>query len=351
MRVLKIDRKENFLRVVPEIEDDLWHLERVIEEHDLVTGLTDRKIKGREAGEKAKRIKIVVTLDVEGAEFHRFIGELRVSGKIVEGTPAELLDFGSRQSLEIGLGKEVKIKKQSLKNFQVERIRKAAEATKKGKVLLLVLDDEQACFAWLKEFELQELAVVRSNRSGKQFKGEEVEGNYYRELLDKVLELKPEKVVVAGPGFAKESFEKFLKEKGFPKEMLLFFASTNSVGKTGFQELLKGDSLSKMVQEMQLVKETRLVERLLAEIGKGSGLAEYGLKEVEKAVEAGAVSELLVEDKFLLENRQKTEEIMQKTEKRGGVVHLINGEHEAGRHLSNLGGGVAALLRYRVSPG
>ncbi len=347
MRVLKIDRKENFLHLEPEIEDDLWHLERVIEEHDLVTGLTDRKIKGKEPGEKAQRIKLVVTLDVNGVEFHRFIGELRVSGKIVEGKPAEFLDFGSQQSLEIRLGKNVKIKKQSLKNFQVERIRKAAEATKKGNVLLLVLDDEQAGFAWLKEFELKELASIRSNRSGKQFKGEEVEGRYYRELLNKVKELRPEKLVVAGPGFAKEGFEKFLKEKGKPGDTEIFFASTNSVGKTGFQELLKGDSLNKMVQEMQLVKETRLVERILEEIGKNSGLAEYGLKEVEKAVETGAVDELLVADKFLLENRQKAEEIMKKTEKMNGAVHLINAEHEAGRHLMNWGG-LAALLRFRI---
>jgi len=101
MRILKIDERENFLHLMPEIEDDLWHLERIIEKHDLVSGPTDRKIKPRDEGGKAQRIKIFVTLDVELVEFHRFIGQLRVSGIIVEGKPAELLEIGSQQALEM----------------------------------------------------------------------------------------------------------------------------------------------------------------------------------------------------------------------------------------------------------
>jgi len=348
MRILKIDEKNKFLHLVPEIEDDLWHLERVIEKHDIITGLTDRKIKAKEAGEKAQRVKMFVSLDVDSVEFHRFLGQLRVSGKIVGGTPAELLELGAQQSLEIELGKEVKLKKQALKKYQLERLRKAAEATKKGLVLLVVMDDEQANFAFLREFELEEKVTVRSGKSGKRFKADEgIEGKYFKEVLDKVVELKPEKVVIAGPGFEKDNFKTFLEEKGKPKEISFFFASTNSVGKTGLQELLKGDSLNKIVQEMQLLKETRLVEALLAELGKNSGLVEYGQKEVEKAVELGAVKQLLVTDEFLIKNRDFAEKLMEKAEKMKGEVHLINAEHEAGRQLDNLGGAVA-ILRYRL---
>lgn len=347
MRILKIDEKENFLHLVPEIEDDLWHLERVIEKHDLVSGLTDRKIKPRGEGEKTQRIKLFVSLDVDLVEFHRFLGELRVSGKIVEGKPAELLEMGAQHSLEIGLGRDVKIKKQSLKKYHVGRLKKAAAATKKGKVLLVVLDDEEASFAILREFELLEKASLRSGKSGKRFEGEDSKGKYFAEILEKIGEIKPEKVVVAGPGFAKDNFQHFLEGKGKPKGMQFFFASTNSVGRTGLQELLKGNVLDRMVEEMQLVKETKLVEQLLAELGKESGLAEYGFKEVKKAVEAGAVKELLVADRFLLEKREKAEQLMQVAERMGGEVHLVNAEHEAGKQLQNLGG-IAGLLRFRI---
>ncbi len=347
MRILKIDERENFLHLVPEIEDDLWHLERIIEKHDLVSGLSDRKIKPRNEGEKPRRVKMFLTVEVDSVLFHRFSGQLRVNGTIVEGKPAELLEVGSQHSLELLLGKDVKIKKQSLKRFQVERLRKAAEATKKGKVLLVVLDDEQADFALLKEFELESKATVRSGKSGKQFKGEDNRPEYFQEIVSKIGEIKPEKVVVAGPGFAKEDFQKFLEEKGKPEKTQFFFASTNSVGRTGLQELLKGNVLDRMVEEMQLVKETKLVEQLLAELGKESGLAEYGFKEVKKAVEAGAVKELLVADRYLLEKREKAEQLMQVAEKMGGIVHLINAGHEAGKQLQNLGG-IAGLLRFRI---
>jgi protein pelota len=347
MRLLKIDAKENFLHLVPETEDDLWHLERVIEKHDLVSGSSDRKIKPKTEGEKAQRIRVYVTLDVASVEFHRFMGQLRVSGAIVDGKPAELLEMGAQQALEIAPGTEIKVKKKALKNFQVERLRKAAEATKKGVVMLVALDDEQASFAVLHEFELEEKGSVRSGKSGKQFKGEDVNAKYFSEVLAKMLEAKPEKAVVAGPGFAKEEFRKYLEGKGQPKGVQLFFASTNSVGKTGLQELVKGNALEKIVQEMQLVKETRLVEGLLAELGKGNGLAEYGLNEVLRAVEAGAVKQLIVSDAFFLEKRGESEKIMQEAEKRGAEVHLISGEHEAGKQLGSFGG-IAALLRYKV---
>lgn len=347
MRILKIDERDSFLHLVPEVEDDLWHLERIVEKGDLVSGITDRRIKPKSEGGKPERIKLYLTIEAEKVDFHRFSGKLRVSGKIVEGKPAELLEIGSEHSLEVELGREIKVKKRLLKKFQVDRIRKAAEATKTGKTLLVVLDDEQASLALLKEFALEEVANIKSGRSGKQFKAEDPEPKYFLEVLEKIAGLKPERAVVAGPGFSKDNFRKFLEARGKPKGTEFFFASTNSVGKTGLQELVKGNILEKIVSEMQLVKETGLVEKILAELGKESGLVEYGLKEVANAVSLGAVETLLVADKFLLENRETVEKLMQEAEGQRAKVHLVNAEHEAGKQLSNLGG-IAALLRYRL---
>ncbi|MDP2973883.1 MAG: hypothetical protein Q8N60_02430, partial [Candidatus Diapherotrites archaeon] len=231
-------------------------------------------------------------------------------------------------------------------------------------ILLVVLDDEQATFGLLKQFELQQKATIASGKSGKRFAVDEsAEKKYFAEITEKIKEAKAKQVVVAGPGFTKSRFEKFLQEKGMPKanfpgvfaegkkaepkEMQFFFAAINSTGVTGLQEMLKGGTLVKVVQNMQLVKETQLVERFLAELGKNSGLAEYGFLQVLKAIEFGAVQQLLVADKFFLQNREKVEKAMQDAERMGAEVHLINAEHEAGQQLFNLGG-IAALLRYRV---
>ena len=346
MRILKIDRKNRLLKVTPEIIDDLWHLERVIEKGDLVSGATDRKIKPKEQGEKHIRVKLFLVVEVEKVEFNNETGNLRVNGLIRDGKPADLIELGASHSIEIELGKTVSITKKEMKQFQIERLEKAAKATKQGNVLLVALDDERADLGLLKEFKLEEKGTIWSGKTGKRFESESKQGSYFKEIMDRVKELDAKKVVFAGPGFAKESLKKWIEEKG--EKGSFYFAATNSTGITGLNELLKGNALGKMVQEMQLVKETRLVEKILEEIGKGSGLVEYGPKEVEKAIENGAVQELLVTDKLLLEKRDEIETLMNKAEKMKGEVHLIAAENEAGKKLSSLGE-IAALLRFKIA--
>ena len=345
MRILNVDKKTCLITLVPEIADDLWHLERIIEKGDLVSGATDRKIKPREQGEKSLRVNLFLEIEVEKVDFHRETGNLRVTGAIRSGKPAELVEVGASHSIEIELGKNFNIKKKELKRFQMERLEKASAATKKGKILLVVLDDERADLALLKEFELQKKGTIWSGKSGKRFESESGIGNYFKEIVDRVKELKAEKVVFAGPGFTRESLKKWIDDKG--EKGQFYFASTNSTGITGLNELLKGSALGKITSEMQLVKETKLVEKIFAEVGKNSGLVEYGVEQVSDAVGKGAVQQLLVADETMLENREIVEELMNKTEEMGGEVHLISAEHEAGKKLASIGG-VATLLRFKI---
>ena len=52
MKIIKIDKKTNEIIVVPENLNDLWHLEKIIDNGDLVKGKTDRKIKPRRKEKK-----------------------------------------------------------------------------------------------------------------------------------------------------------------------------------------------------------------------------------------------------------------------------------------------------------
>ncbi len=347
MRILKIDYKTKELKVVPEINDDLWHLERIIEPHDLVSGSTNRKIKPKEEGSKQIRVNLFLTIDVEKIDFRRETGNLRVTGNILEGKPAELIETGASHSIEIELGKELSIKKKELKKFQIERLEKAKKASTQGKVLLVVLDDEQADFALLKEFELERKGMLKSGKTGKMYETEPVRGNYFSDIIKRIEEAKPEKVVVAGPGFAKEKLHKLIDEKK-PKGIQFFYGATNSTGITGLQELIKAKGFEKIIQEMQLVKETKIVESIFAELGKGSGLVEYGFEQVKNAVEVGAVKELLVVDTLMLDKRSEVEPLMEKTEQMKGEVHLIDAENDAGKKLESMGG-IVAFLRYRLN--
>tara|TARA_Y100000310_G_scaffold345396_1_gene464434 strand:- start:1152 stop:2192 length:1041 start_codon:yes stop_codon:yes gene_type:complete len=345
MRILKIDKRNHTVRVMPEIHDDLWHLERVLEKGDLVSGSTDRKIKPKEQGGKMERKKLFLDVEVDKIDFHRETGNLRITGLIRGGKPAELIEMGASHSLELELGKDVNIKKKELKGFQIERLEKAQKATKQGKVLLVVLDDERADLAFLKEFALEKKGTIRSGKSGKRFESVSTENDYFKQILDRVVELKADRIIFAGPGFTKDSFKKWVEEKKFKTSS--HFVATNSTGITGLNELVKGSAIKNIVQEMQLVKEIRLVETLFEELGKDNGLIAYGLEEVNKAIDFGAVKDLLVCDDFMLENREESEGIMQKTEKMKGNVHLLDAGNDAGKKLASLGR-VAALLRFKI---
>ncbi len=123
-----------------------------------------------------------------------------------------------------------------------------------------------------------------------------------------------EKAIVAGPGFVKEDFHKFLREN-YPPQLAgrVVVEDTSVTGRTGgIYEVIKRGTVEKVYRENRVAREVELVEKVLENIGRNNGLAAYGLKEVEEAVNYGAVETLLVLDELLKgENRERIEELME----------------------------------------
>jgi protein pelota len=342
MRILKLDEKHASVSIIPENEDDLWHLSKIIERGDIVSGLTSRKEKGKE-GSATIRKTFFVELEVEKSTFDRFGKVLRVSGKIIGGS-ADMLPLGSMQVIEIEPNKKYKIVKKAFMKHHIERLKKATSA-RKQEILLVVLDDEHATIALLRDFKYEIRAELRSAKSGKLFETEQWRKEYFGNIAKKILDYNINSVIVAGPGFVKDEFAEFLREKGFKGR--LFVEGTSTTGLTGINELIKGPAIAKIAREAQIVEESKLIEKLLEEIAK-DGLATYGMEEVKKASELGAIETLLVLDKLLVENREEIVEIIETSEKAQAKVHIFNSEYEPGKKLESLGG-IAALLRYKLT--
>ncbi len=345
MRIIKLNREKGFARVMPESKDDLWHLERVIEKGDLVSGSSTRKIKGGE-GEQTRREKMFIKLRVQETEFDKFSGVLRIHGTIAGGKPQEMLELGAAHSLSVEAGTVVKIEKENLSQRHIERLKKAEKTTHAKPLLCILLDDERADFFELRAFKVERKGSLRSGKSGKQFDAGDWENTFFQKLLKKIEETGTEQLLVAGPGFTKSDFAEFLREKGFGGKTLV--EGTNSIGVTGLNELLKGKRAGKIMEKMQVALDAKIMEEVLAELGRETGLAEYGPEQVKKAVLAGSVKKLLLLDKFFLEKRAELEELMQQVEQARGKVHILDAESEAGKQLEGIGG-IAALLRYRIS--
>jgi len=101
---------------------------------------------------------------------------------------------------------------------------------------------------------------------------------------------------------------------------------------------------SKLFADSRVAMETQLVEKVLEAIATNRPCA-YGRKEVEQAVDAGAVETLLVSDSVVRD--LQVERIMHEAEDARGNVVLVSAHHEAGAKLEGLGG-IAALLRFPI---
>jgi protein pelota len=124
----------------------------------------------------------------------------------------------------------------------------------------------------------------------------------------------------------------------------LYFANVHAE-KSGVYELLKRGIVEKAFGEMRLAKEFSLLEEFKKHLSKEDGLACYGLKDVEKALEYGAVESILVLDELVRTNPQVAA-LFEQARKKGSGVTVFDAEGEAGKELKAFG--LAALLRFVI---
>ena len=173
---------------------------------------------------------------------------------------------------------------------------------------------------------------------------------FYHEIARKIEEEVKKsdvKVIVCGPGFAKENFYKFLKENYPEISKRCYLESTGCGGRAGIQEVIKRKAVEKIMEESRVALEAGLVEEVFRRIAKSSFEVAYGIEEVKKAIAYGAVDNLLVTDIFLRQKKEECDKLIEETEKHRGKVIIVSTEHEAGEKLQAIGG-VAALLRFGV---
>ena len=230
----------------------------------------------------------------------------------------------------------------------MDRLDEAVEATKRPLVTFLSIEDGNALIAKLHHYGIKEIANIDHTIPGKQFKATRNEKlEFFKEVLDALKEYKQpeEPLIILGPGFAKEEFMKFGREREADLFSHALVEATGQAGMTGITEALKGGTVSKATKDCRVEEETLAVERLLEEISK-NGLYSYGPREVEDALNAGAVELLMVLDRLVREN--KADRYLELAQRTGAHILVVSQAHEAGKKLDNLSG-FGAILRYKLS--
>ncbi len=345
MRVIHVDWKNGELKVVAENGEDLWHLERVLEEGDEVEGKSWRTFKTSE-GETKEKKHVSILLEAEKIEFSEHANKLRITGKIKSGTPEEFVQAGSYHTLDVEFNHPIKIIKR-WKQWQIDRLRQAQKETKRPKLEIIVLDESKAVFARMKANKVEFAFEIENAASGKRDeKREEKTRAYLGEITKKVGESKTPRIIIAGPGFTKDNLKKFIQEKQPELLKKIMFENCSTAEESGVYELLKRGVLAKAMEDERVAREFELIEKLMKEVGKESGLAAYGMEEVKKANEYRALEELFIVDEVLRKNKQ-AEKLMEECENNKARVTIFSSENDAGKQLAGLGG-IAGILRFKI---
>ncbi|MDF2957837.1 MAG: Stalled ribosome rescue protein Dom34 [Candidatus Alkanophagales archaeon MCA70_species_1] len=350
MRVTKRELKPDGrgeLSLIPETLDDLWHLKHILEAGDFVYATTQRRVEratDRLRPEKGEKKTVRLGIRVERVEFHKFANRLRIKGVIEEGLETAV---GSYHTLNIEPGVELSVTK-IWKEHQLRRVEEAERATTQPKVIILTIEEGDAAAGIVRQYGVDEIFYIRVG-SGKEAGGgrRDFFGEVLSMLKNALRQFPVDVIIVAGPGFTKEDFLSFVKEKEPELAAKIRIESVSSIGLSGFREVLKRGVIEEVCREERIAKEVRLIEKLMEEISK-EGLAAYGDAAVKAALSYGAVNKLLVCDERLRDaDKESVETLLKEAERQGGEVVIFSTEFEPGEMLKALGG-IAALLRFKI---
>ncbi|NYZ79735.1 mRNA surveillance protein pelota, partial [Candidatus Micrarchaeota archaeon] len=333
----------NVIKLKPEVPEDLWHLEKIIRPGDLVSGSSLRKFTS-DSG-RSERKHVFITIRCEKAEFHKGFNKLRALGVIIGGHPEEFVSVGSHHSLDFDVGDIVQIEKIRWTQYELDRIKEAASSAKKPKMAALILDERDAEFFTIREYGVDSLGKISMSGRGKYTdESRDAKNKYFGEIYD-LIKSTAEKIIIAGPGFEKENFYSFLKDKDAKLVKNVFVESVGNTGRQGVFELINKETVSRVLKESRFAEEVKAVDEIISKLH--TDYVTYGLKEVSEAVDYGAVERIVIVDSFVFESKG-AQALLEKAERTRASVMMVSHENDVSEKLKALGG-VAAVLRFKVS--
>jgi protein pelota len=332
--------RNNFgeIRLLPESIDDLWHLQHLIATGDLVFATTFRSVdtaSDKIRPEKTEKRPVRLGLRVDRREFSEHGIRLRLTGIIEHG-----IDTGAFHTINVETGYEISIIKQ-WRSLDLERIERAKKASVYGVIHILTIEEGEAELFRLRQYG-PESALTITAGSGKGAENES-RSSFFEQVLSAIADISGP-LIIAGPGFIKDDFVKFAKNRNARVADRAIVVETRRIGRGAVQDVIGKGALDKLVGDLQLSREVQMMEEVLRRIAQ-SGAVAYGRKEVAEAIGFGAVEQVLIADTLL-----RDPEIMALIETAEGMrasIVVLSSSFEPGERLIALGG-IAALLRYKM---
>jgi protein pelota len=343
MQIKYQNKNENLIELIPQTLEDLWHLSILINANDKVKATTTRSFQPGEESEKERK-KLTLVLEIKKVEFSKSNSQLRLSGLIIDGWPEEYVQKGLFHTFNVQLGHPITIIK-NWTEYDLERLKKAIEDTKKPKINVLLMDERKALFALVLGFGIEtkwEIEFNASKRLDKNTYNKEKE-KFYLDILSNISKVEG-KIILAGPGFESKNFYEFVKSKNKTLAANIILEYVSNVEKSGLIELLKKGVVHNIIAQQQVSLELTLMEEFKTNLAKDSKKIAYGIKNIKLCLENNAIDKLLVLDK-LLSSSEDIKNLILEAEKKNVKLYIFSSESDGGKELEAFGG-LAAFLRY-----
>src|SRR3989344_499371 len=150
-------------------------------------------------------------------------------------------------------------------------------------------------------------------------------------------------IIVGGPGQTKNEFVDGHSINNQLKEKIIGVFDLSYTGEFGLQELVE-KSRDLLIKE-EIMQEKEIMRRFFELLSKEPEKTAYGITEVKKALELGAVDTLLISESLEEASVDQLEELAEQTNTH---LQIISVQSREGVQLKDLGG-IAAILRFRIS--
>ena len=335
------EMRNNFgeIRLLPESIDDLWHLQHLIVPGDLVFATTFRSIDAASdkiRPEKVEKRPVRLGVRIERLEFSEHGVRLRLTGTIEHG-----IDTGAFHTINVETGYEISVIKQ-WRQLDLERIDRAVKASVYGVIHILTIEEGEGELFRLRQYGPESVITLTSG-SGKGAETESRRG-FFDQIVTTIADISGP-LIIAGPGFIKDDFVRYAKSRNCIPVERAIVVETRRIGRGAVQEVIGKGALDKMIDDLQLSREVKMMDEVLLRISQEGPVA-YGRNEVGEAIGYGAAEQVLIADTLLRD--QEIMNLIEKAEAMRAAVVVLSSSFEPGERLVALGG-IAALLRYKLA--
>ncbi|MDQ3869200.1 MAG: mRNA surveillance protein pelota [Thermoproteota archaeon] len=345
--------------VIPEDADDLFTLRRIIENGDHIFADTTRvikKVKEYARPDKGERIKVRVSLRVEGIGLDNMVDRLRITG-IITNTDNELVPRGIHHSLTVQVGDTITIdKNRKWNDVETNILRRSGNSTN---FILVAIDAQEAAVAKISGTHLKIIPNIYSGQSGKRYQ-HAAKNNpnieiFFEDIAKTIQSMfsstadNSNIIIIFGPGETKRRFYNLLVDKQkLERGNISIIDGVDVAGEDGIFVFLRSSVIKEVMSSSKLATVSSILDEIMRLVHKGDAKYAMGMQEVSYAASIKAIEYLVFSDSiFKTTDENDVVKLLNLLESHGAKSFAVDSSTDIGWRVSSLGG-IVALLRYSI---